>query len=225
MWLCECNCGRSRAVCAYTLVAGKTKSCGCRGRGLAIQPGARFGMWSVVRLSSREYGGTCAKWLCRCDCGTERDVWSTSLYNGGSTSCGCRSRVVVEDGLKKCCACGEMLPTTSFYKAVNKQSASGLHSRCKPCLRKVQSGYRLAKKYGLSEPEYERMRAECDSKCEICGSPETESHWGRLAVDHCHSTGKVRGLLCTACNTAIGHLRDSPEIIRKAAEYVERHQP
>lgn len=54
--------------------------------------------------------------------------------------------------------------------------------------------------------------------CKICRRPETQRK--RLAVDHCHTTGAVRGLLCITCNAEIGHLLDDPEIIRRAADYV-----
>ncbi len=46
----------------------------------------------------------------------------------------------------------------------------------------------------------------------------------RLVIDHCHSTGAIRGLLCSNCNTAIGLLSDNPEIIRKAADYLEKER-
>jgi hypothetical protein len=59
------------------------------------------------------------------------------------------------------------------------------------------------------------MVAAQNDRCLICERP------GKLVVDHCHATGRVRGLLCNLCNTAIGQLRDSPALLRKAAEYVE----
>lgn len=64
--------------------------------------------------------------------------------------------------------------------------------------------------------------------CAICGKPETSTHKSgtmkSLAVDHCHATGKVRGLLCSACNHGIGHLKDSKEIMRAAIKYIEEHE-
>ena len=58
-----------------------------------------------------------------------------------------------------------------------------------------------------------------NGRCAICGRPETEA--GGLAVDHCHATGKVRGLLCTLCNTALGKFRDRTDILRAAIRYLE----
>jgi hypothetical protein len=58
-------------------------------------------------------------------------------------------------------------------------------------------------------------------RCKICDrQPQSKG----LHIDHCHSTGKVRGLLCGTCNQGIGLLKEDPELIRKAANYVAFHQ-
>lgn len=60
-----------------------------------------------------------------------------------------------------------------------------------------------------------------DGKCAIC---RTERRWKyRLVVDHCHTTNKVRGLLCESCNLVIGKMLDTPQLLREAAHYIERH--
>lgn len=83
----------------------------------------------------------------------------------------------------------------------------------------------LKKQYGIGLDEYNQMLKEQDGKCKICENeevainPQTKEP-RRLAVDHCHSTGKVRGLLCSKCNTAIGALKDSVELLGKAILYL-----
>ena len=61
------------------------------------------------------------------------------------------------------------------------------------------------------------MEAAQDGRCAICGAVS-----GRLFVDHCHTTGNVRGLLCVACNNALGQFRDSVSALRRAIDYLEQ---
>lgn len=78
--------------------------------------------------------------------------------------------------------------------------------------------------YGITIKQHDDMLEAQGGKCAICGCPPEQSTKGALAVDHCHTTGKVRGLLCGNCNAGIGHLRDSLELIRAAGAYLEKHQ-
>lgn len=80
---------------------------------------------------------------------------------------------------------------------------------------------RLRKK-GLDAVHIERIEAH-NGLCDICGNPP-DGKWGELAIDHCHNGGGFRGLLCSSCNMALGLFKDDPSILRKAAEYVEKHQ-
>lgn len=86
-------------------------------------------------------------------------------------------------------------------------------------------GYALKADFGLCIEEFDRMVNEQNNLCKLCGRPETTKHQSGktkdLAVDHDHLTGKIRGLLCWVCNTGIGKLQDSPELLRKAADYIE----
>lgn len=102
-------------------------------------------------------------------------------------------------------------------------------NNCVSCEEMRKEGYRearrearLLKKYGIASSVYEAMSEEQQGKCAIC--TEVIEDRSLFHVDHCHSTGKVRGLLCSRCNQAIGLLRENPNIIRRAASYVERHQ-
>jgi hypothetical protein len=84
----------------------------------------------------------------------------------------------------------------------------------------------LRRKFGITVDQYFGMLEVQNGRCAICSrTPEEVPDKGawRLAVDHCHKTGKIRGLLCRPCNTAIGQLQESPEVIRKALAYVEEN--
>ena len=83
------------------------------------------------------------------------------------------------------------------------------------------------KKYGVSDKQYEGLLTEQHGVCAICHEPEkAERKTGspiRLSVDHCHATGKVRGLLCQKCNTALGMLDDSTAKAHSLITYLEQH--
>lgn len=83
-------------------------------------------------------------------------------------------------------------------------------------------------KYGMTKMDYDRMFLEQGGKCAVCRRTEEEAATGkrrnrRLHVDHDHRTGKVRALLCGDCNGGLGLLRDNPELVREAANYIELH--
>lgn len=82
----------------------------------------------------------------------------------------------------------------------------------------------LRHKFGMSSSDYQKLLDRQGGGCAICGRTESDATKPNLSVDHNHSTGKIRGLLCGKCNTALGKFQDSPELLRKAAEYVERAQ-
>ena len=78
-------------------------------------------------------------------------------------------------------------------------------------------GAKLKRVYGMSLRDFDLMLAQQRGVCAVCGEQPAR----RLCVDHCHATGKVRGLLCSPCNLAIGQFKDSPARLRKAAAYIE----
>jgi hypothetical protein len=75
------------------------------------------------------------------------------------------------------------------------------------------------KKYGLSIEQYDKMVEDQQGKCKICKASENIRDF-KLFVDHCHSTGNVRGLLCHNCNAGLGHFRDSQDILQAAIRYL-----
>lgn len=89
-----------------------------------------------------------------------------------------------------------------------------------PEFRKNARKSNLKRQYGMTPEEYDQMLEEQDGRCKICGTHQSELK-RRLAIDHCHKSGKIRGLLCADCNTGIGHLKDDPKILEKAKQYLE----
>ena len=82
----------------------------------------------------------------------------------------------------------------------------------------------LKKKYGITSEDYERMHENQDGKCAICETTETGDRRAKhFTVDHCHETGKVRGLLCHRCNTALGLFEDKTDRMNNAIQYLRKH--
>ena len=83
----------------------------------------------------------------------------------------------------------------------------------------------LKKRFGITLEDFNSMMESQSGVCKICKSPElTIDHRTKtvrnLAVDHCHTTGKIRGLLCTNCNRALGLFKDSPELLQAALLHI-----
>lgn len=79
--------------------------------------------------------------------------------------------------------------------------------------------YELKRKYGMTLDEFYRLHVKQEGKCKAC---KCSKH--NLVVDHCHSTGHIRGLLCPSCNKALGFARDSVDILKDLVEYLENEQ-
>lgn len=79
--------------------------------------------------------------------------------------------------------------------------------------------------YGITLEEYDEMVAIQGGRCAICNKvPTSTGHTSkRLAVDHCHATGVVRGLLCHRCNITIGMIEDRPELLDRMRRYLGKH--
>lgn len=89
---------------------------------------------------------------------------------------------------------------------------------CKVCVPTREAWY-VANAYGLTWAAYQTLFARANGCCEICKQPEKAGR--RLAVDHCHVTKKVRGLLCIRCNTSLGVLDSYPDFVKNAQQYLE----
>lgn len=87
--------------------------------------------------------------------------------------------------------------------------------------KEVRRNQLLKKNFGITLEEYNKMFAEQNGVCAICHK-HVESDIRALAVDHCHTTGVIRGLLCRFCNQAIGHFKDSEELLQNAIIYLNK---
>jgi Recombination endonuclease VII/HNH endonuclease len=83
----------------------------------------------------------------------------------------------------------------------------------------------ITRNFGISIETYQKLFASQGGVCAVCKQPETEKRNGQvkwLAIDHCHDTNMVRGLLCVACNVSIGRMGDNPERLDAAAAYIRK---
>lgn len=128
-----------------------------------------------------------------------------------------------------CCVCLEIKPNRDFYKRSDRDR--GYQSSCKDCQHAVRKKNKH-KRYAYYTKYYRdwssRARREFLSKlgadklhnCMICGKifeSGKEKH-----VDHCHSTGVIRGILCRSCNCGLGNFKDSPELLKAAIAYLRK---
>lgn len=143
-----------------------------------------------------------------------------------------------------------MLSDKAYFKALRaRRKYAGLCMSCgrhpTPCpqcreyMRKWRAGiprerkaaewiskrdYFLFHKFGIRLKEYEAMYAAQNGCCAICHSQTTgDVRLNNFVIDHCHRTGKVRGLLCASCNKAIGFFEDSIVTLQRAIAYLQHH--
>lgn len=96
-WECKCDCGNTKITTTSRLLSGATKSCGCLKENVGDKiridiTGKRFG-----KLVATKYNKETGKWLCKCDCGNEKEIASGSLRDGRTTSCGCTHKEMIHD--------------------------------------------------------------------------------------------------------------------------------
>lgn len=133
---------------------------------------------------------------------------------------------LVPEGHKWCPDCDTVKPLEAFPRT--RANRTGRHTYCLPChnargkasVEKVGGSrtYHLKRRYGITAEDADAMLEAQGGVCAIC-LVATASH-----VDHDHATGKVRELLCFNCNGGLGQFKDDPDVLRAAAEYVERHR-
>lgn len=129
----------------------------------------------------------------------------------------------------KCSKCGIFRKLADYH--VNLLGSFGVRKDCKECIKKYHAdkkeldpiGTRIALKntnlmrnYNITIEEYNKLLEEQEGKCAICDKLMVEPH-----LDHDHSTGKIRALLCQQCNMGIGMFGDDPDLVVKAAAYLK----
>ena len=138
---------------------------------------------------------------------------------------------------KKCNKCHKILPYTEYDLSTRRDGTKFIRGQCKTCSLKSRyknentKGQHLRKYWPETTGQqaynnYMNLLIKQENRCKICNNPETKimnrkQAVSDLAVDHCHQTGKVRGLLCDNCNKAIGFIKDSPELCILMANYLK----
>lgn len=141
--------------------------------------------------------------------------------------------------ITKICSTCKIDKEVRFFEK-DKRYKSGYRSQCRSCRYTIQETNRYLKRiyrqYGLTPEEYNEFFDSQNGLCAICHRPYDEkkrpAHLRdfqpkanrKLSVDHCHETGKVRGLLCQRCNTGLGFFSDNLELMRSAVQYLENHE-
>jgi hypothetical protein len=143
--------------------------------------------------------------------------------------------------MKTCTGCKQAKPPAEFWPDGRRNGR--LQARCKPCKAAAAKQWReankhkaierywanpagererhLVRKYGVTLERYTQMLEQQGGACAICRKTQQRA----FDVDHCHATGRVRGLLCTNCNRMIGHAADDASRLRAAAAYLESIVP
>lgn len=78
----------------------------------------------------------------------------------------------------------------------------------------------LKRKYNLTQEDYERMCKDQNGQCLICNTDDFKGKGNKLYIDHCHKTGKIRGLLCSSCNVGLGNFKENIEALKNAIKYL-----
>lgn len=146
---------------------------------------------------------------------------------------------------KRCTICGITKPMAELIH--DKRAAGGRRQQCKKCeverqlkvyhanpephrakMRKLsnlhQRKWNLSRFWKMTPEDFDKMRDAHGGVCAICKCPPPGGKGNEhLHIDHCHSTNKIRGLLCNNCNNGIGRFKDDPTNLRAAADYLEKY--
>jgi hypothetical protein len=137
--------------------------------------------------------------------------------------------LIAAGATRKCNKCNEMLPVSEFHiKADKNTNRYRFNSPCKFCAHigrniNYHKAYQRKIKYNLTQEEYDLKLKEQNYSCGICDIHK-DDYPKEFCVDHCHITGKVRGLLCNNCNSGIGFFKEYEHVMKKAIQYLKKYK-
>ena len=108
------------------------------------------------------------------------------------------------------------------YRANNSEKIKKVKKCYTATHKKETKNLNLKRCYGITIEQYDQMFNVQEGKCKVCGKDQSELKQP-LSVDHNHTTGKVRGLLCPNCNTILGHAKDDTDILQKVINYLKEN--
>jgi len=109
----------------------------------------------------------------------------------------------------------------SAHKEIVKKKRKEWFKNHPDALIKSRKNYKLKKAYGITIEEYNILFLNQNGCCKICKKPQS-TFKRSLAVDHCHKTNRIRGLLCHKCNLMIGYCEENLELLKSAASYLNK---
>jgi hypothetical protein len=148
--------------------------------------------------------------ICR-KCLRKKPVGEFNIHHG---------KTHTKDKLRNECRDCQKAHARAHYISLNKEVERKKRRRWYLENKKLTHGYHLKRKFNISSEEYERLLKAQNGKCAICRADKPGGKYENFTVDHDHETGNIRGLLCSACNTGMGHFKDNPDILRKAIDYL-----
>jgi len=167
-----------------------------RGRFHTDQSGRKINKLTLLKMLDERTGNSSFKYLTKCECGTKKVIGYSLMTSGRAKSCGCQQYPK-----------GKLSHNYKHGRSQTKEYDLELH---------------MKRAYGLDFKDYEKMLESQNGVCAICSSPPPNNRKTRLAIDHCHKTGKVRGLLCDKCNRSIGLLKDDVSVLKSAIKYLTK---
>lgn len=198
MWLCKCECGIEKQIAQPDLIGGRIKSCGY--------------LSSKLKAESMK-----SRW---------QDPEAKTLFLEGSQKGAQNNRAkainrdlsIQESDVQECAKCKIKKPLDEFPAGRKNRRGAPRYSYCKTCHGEYQRVKRLKNFFNITPEEYELILKHQGGVCFICKLPPKSK---RLAIDHNHKTGLIRGLLCFVCNKSMGPFRDDVEKFKNIVEYLQ----